>query len=165
MRSVYAVTKQLLEGLSYAHKRNVVHRDLTTNNIMWNREKLVKIMDFGLAKVIQDLQSEQSIIGGTPSYMSPEQTLGNPIDHRTDIYSLGVCLFEMSTGELPFRKGNLGYHHVHTSPPSPAEKNPNLPDALVAVTLKCLEKSPDKRPKDVDEVMNRLLSEEEFAAV
>ncbi|MEZ4846480.1 MAG: protein kinase [Bdellovibrionota bacterium] len=91
--------------------------DLTTSNIMWTKQKLIKIMDFGLAKVIHNLQSEQSIIGGTPSFMSPEQTLGKPADHRTDIYSLGICIFEMCLGTLPFSKGDLGYHHLHTQPP------------------------------------------------
>lgn len=164
LRSTYAVLKQLMEGLQYAHKRKIVHRDLTTNNIMWSRDKLVKIMDFGLAKVVRDLQSEQSIIGGTPSYMSPEQTLGNPIDHRTDLYSLGVCLFEMTTGELPFKKGNLGYHHVHTKPPDPSTLVAGLPAALTALILKCLEKEPAKRPQSVEEVQERLSGEAEFTS-
>jgi tetratricopeptide (TPR) repeat protein len=164
LKSIYAVLKQLLEGLSFAHKRKIVHRDLTTNNIMWSRDKLVKIMDFGLAKVVRDLQSEQSIIGGTPSYMSPEQTLGNPIDMRTDLYSLGVCLFEMGTGELPFKKGNLGYHHVHTAAPDPTTINPALPDALASLILKCMEKDPNKRPQTVEEIYDWLSSEAEFSS-
>ncbi len=164
LRSVYAVTKQLLAGLEYAHERKVVHRDLTTNNLMWNRNKQLKIMDFGLAKVVRELQSEQSIIGGTPSYMSPEQTLGNPIDHRTDIYSLGICLFEMCTGVLPFRKGNLGYHHVHTEPPDPKSRNPALPDSLCQLILKCLKKDPAQRPQSVEEVRQWLAKDPEFEA-
>ncbi|MCC7460429.1 MAG: protein kinase, partial [Proteobacteria bacterium] len=134
---VMELLKQLLAALDYAHSKNVIHRDLTTSNIMWTKQKLIKIMDFGLAKVIHNLQSEQSIIGGTPSFMSPEQTLGKPADHRTDIYSLGICIFEMCLGSLPFSKGDLGYHHLHTQPPVPSEIDPTIPQAINDVILKC----------------------------
>jgi eukaryotic-like serine/threonine-protein kinase len=150
--SVLEVLKQLLAGLNYAHKKNIVHRDLTTNNIMWSKEKVVKIMDFGLAKVVKDLLSEQSIIGGTPSFMSPEQTLGKPIDHRTDIYSLGICLFQMLIGELPFKKGDLGYHHLHTIPPAPKSLDNSIPEALNDIILKCMEKDPAKRFQSCEEI-------------
>lgn len=152
VKSVLEVLRQLLNGLSYAHKKNIVHRDLTTNNIMWSREKVVKIMDFGLAKVVRQLQSEQSIIGGTPSFMSPEQTLGKPIDHRTDIYSMGICLFQMLLGQLPFKKGDLGYHHLHTPPPIPKSIDKDMPDDLNKIILRCMEKKPEKRYQSADEI-------------
>ena len=154
IQSVLEVLTQLLGGLSYAHSKNIVHRDLTTNNIMWSKEKLVKIMDFGLAKVVRQLQSEQSIIGGTPSFMSPEQTLGKPIDHRTDIYSMGICLFQMLLGELPFKKGDLGYHHIHTKPAEPKSIDKNIPDVLNSLILKCLEKDPINRFQSCAEIVN-----------
>ncbi len=162
MQSVLEVLRQLLNGLSYAHKKNIVHRDLTTNNIMWSKEKVVKIMDFGLAKVVRELQSEQSIIGGTPSFMSPEQTLGKPIDHRTDIYSLGICLFQMLLGQLPFKKGDLGYHHVHTTPPDPKTIDRNIPDSFCKMILKCMEKPADKRYQSVEEIQTVLEKDEKL---
>ena len=156
IKSVLEVLRQLLQGLSYAHKNNIVHRDLTTNNIMWSKEKVIKVMDFGLAKVVKDLLSEQSIIGGTPSFMSPEQTLGKPIDHRTDLYSLGICLFQMLIGELPFKKGDLGYHHLHTIPPAPNSIDKSIPQPLNDIILKCLEKDPINRFQAAEEIENIL---------
>lgn len=150
---VKEIVKQLLRALSYAHENKIVHRDLTTSNIMWTRQKMIKIMDFGLARVVHKLKSEQSIIGGTPSFMSPEQTLGKAIDHRTDIYSLGICIFEMSLGVLPFTKGDLGYHHLHTAPPVASEIDPSVPKALSDIILKCMEKEPEKRFQSVDEII------------
>ena len=153
---VIELLKQLLSALDYAHSKSVVHRDLTTSNIMWTKQKLIKIMDFGLAKVIHNLQSEQSIIGGTPSFMSPEQTLGKPADHRTDIYSLGICIFEMCLGALPFSKGDLGYHHLHTAPPIPKEIDPTIPDSINDVILKCMQKKPEDRFQSVSEIVQAL---------
>jgi len=152
--SVLEVLRQLLNGLKYAHRKNIVHRDLTTNNIMWSKEKVVKIMDFGLAKVVRQLQSEQSIIGGTPSFMSPEQTLGKPIDHRTDLYSLGICLFQMLLGELPFKKGDLGYHHVHTTPPEPKSIDKSIPETLNEMIVKCMKKKPEERYQSSEEIQD-----------
>jgi serine/threonine-protein kinase len=146
------ILKQLISALDYAHKHNIVHRDLTTSNIMWTKQKMIKIMDFGLAKVVHKLQSEQSIIGGTPSFMSPEQTLGKPVDHRTDIYSLGICIFEMCLGSLPFSKGDLGYHHLHTAPPVPREIDPSVPSVLSDAVMKCMEKKPEDRYQHVSEL-------------
>lgn len=153
---VLELLKQLLSALEYAHSKMVIHRDLTTSNIMWTKQKLIKIMDFGLAKVIHNLQSEQSIIGGTPSFMSPEQTLGHPADHRTDIYSLGICIFEMCLGTLPFSKGDLGYHHLHTPPPIPKEIDPTIPQAFNDVILKCMQKKPEDRFQNVQEIAQAL---------
>lgn len=153
---VLELLKQLLTALDYAHSKMVIHRDLTTSNIMWTRQKLIKIMDFGLAKVIHNLQSEQSIIGGTPSFMSPEQTLGKPADHRTDIYSLGICIFEMALGTLPFSKGDLGYHHLHTAPPIPKEIDPSIPDAINDAILRCMQKKPEDRFQNVQEIIKAL---------
>ncbi|MFH1017906.1 MAG: protein kinase [Pseudomonadota bacterium] len=150
--SVSEVLRQLLEGLAYAHSMRIVHRDLSTNNIMWTKQKVVKIMDFGLAKMVRELASEQSIVGGTPSYMSPEQTLGTPIDHRSDIYSLGICIYEMALGELPFKQGDMGFHHLHTAPPIPKEQDPQMPEFVNRTIRKCLEKKPEDRFQSVTEI-------------
>ena len=127
---VMYVLRQMGDALSYAHSRRVVHRDIKTANTMWTPDKQVKIMDFGLAKLMEEVRNATTTISGTPFYMSPEQTLGRDVDYRTDLYSLGVTLYELATGELPFRKGNVPYHHVHTPPRDPRELKPDLPDPL-----------------------------------
>jgi tetratricopeptide (TPR) repeat protein len=143
---------QLCEALHYAHSQKVVHRDVKTANVMWTREKKAKIMDFGLAKVVEEVRNHTTLVSGTPYYMSPEQTLGKNIDHRTDLYSLGVMLFELATGTLPFREGNVPYHHVHTPAPDPRSLCPELPEAMARVILDCLQKDPEQRPQSAGEV-------------
>lgn len=154
--SVLRIMRQICNGLKYAHSKKIIHRDLTNSNIMLTKDNIVKIMDFGLARIVEHLMSEQSIIGGTPSYMAPEQVQGAPIDQRADIYALGINLFELTTGRLPFLKGDLGYHHIHTAPPNPRELNAKIPQELNAVILKCLEKNPDDRYQSVAELMQAL---------
>ena len=112
------VLMQISEALAYAHEKKVVHRDIKPANVMWARDKKAKLMDFGLAKVVEEARNHTTVVAGTPYYMSPEQTLGKNIDHRTDIYSLGVTIFELATGTVPFKDGNIPYHHVHTAPPN-----------------------------------------------
>jgi tetratricopeptide (TPR) repeat protein len=142
---VLYVLRQLTDALAYAHSRKVVHRDIKTANTMWTKDKQVKIMDFGLAKLMEEVRNATTLISGTPFYMSPEQTLGRNVDHRTDLYSLGVTLFELVTGDLPFRKGNVPYHHVHTAPPDPREVRAEVPERLARLILRCLEKDPAAR--------------------
>ncbi len=89
-RAIVHVLSQICEGLHYAHGQKIVHRDIKTANMMWTREKKAKIMDFGLAKVVEEVRNHTTLVSGTPYYMSPEQTLGTNVDHRTDLYSLGV---------------------------------------------------------------------------
>jgi serine/threonine-protein kinase len=85
--------------------------------------------------------------------MSPEQTLGKNVDHRTDIYSLGVAVFEMATGTVPFKEGNIPYHHVHTAPPKVLELRPDLPPTIAAIIGRCLEKDPDNRYQSAREIL------------
>jgi tetratricopeptide (TPR) repeat protein len=150
------VLAQLCEGLAYAHEKKIAHRDIKTANIMWTKDRKAKIMDFGLAKAIEEVRNHTTVVSGTPYYMSPEQTLGRNVDHRTDIYSLGVSLFEMSTGTLPFREGNLPYHHVHTPPPDPRELAPDLPLFLVEIVNRCLRKEPGERYQSTREILQEL---------
>ncbi len=150
------VLAQMCEALAYAHDKKIVHRDVKTANTMWTRDRKAKIMDFGLAKIVEEVRNHTTLVSGTPYYMSPEQTLGRNIDHRTDIYSLGVTIFELGTGTLPFREGNVPYHHVHTPPPDPQSVNPNLPDPLSRIILRCLQKNPDQRYASTREILAEL---------
>jgi len=150
------ILRQMASALAYAHGRKVVHRDIKTANTMWTTEKHVKIMDFGLAKLMEEVRNATTMISGTPFYMSPEQTLGRDVDHRTDIYSLGVTLFELATGELPFQKGNVPYHHVHTPPPDPRSIKADLPEGLAKLILRCLQKSPADRFQSAKDLLDEL---------
>ncbi|MBR4984337.1 MAG: protein kinase [Proteobacteria bacterium] len=145
------------KGLQYAHDNGIIHRDVKSSNMMLaKRDKTLKILDLGLAKVVteHDRNSTQAI--GTPYYMSPEQVLGNEIDCRSDIYSLGVTLFELATGTLPFIKGDLPYKHVHEPPPLPSSINPNIDPTIEDIILKMMQKSPDDRFASCNEVISAL---------
>ncbi len=155
-QAVVYIMRQMASALSYAHGKKVVHRDIKTANTMWTAERQVKIMDFGLAKLMEEVRNATTMISGTPFYMSPEQTLGRDVDHRTDIYSLGVTIFELATGELPFQKGNVPYHHVHTAPPDPRQIKADIPDGLAAVILRCLQKAPAERFESAKELLEEL---------
>jgi serine/threonine-protein kinase len=152
---VHVIT-QMCEALAYAHDKKVVHRDIKTANAMWTRDRKAKIMDFGLAKVIEEVRNHTTVVSGTPYYMSPEQTLGKNVDHRTDIYSLGVTIFELATGTLPFREGNLPYHHVHTPPPDAREFNAELPPLISGIIMRCLEKDPADRYQSAIEIVTEI---------
>jgi len=150
------ILRQMASALQYAHGKKVVHRDIKTANTMWTTEKHVKIMDFGLAKLMEEVRNATTMISGTPFYMSPEQTLGRDVDHRTDLYSLGVTLFELCTAELPFQKGNVPYHHVHTAPPDPRSVKAEIPEGLANIILRCLQKAPAERFQSAKELLEEL---------
>ena len=143
---------QIAAGLQYAHERRIVHRDIKTANLFFTRERVVKIMDFGLAKTIEEVRRSSTMIGGTPYYMAPEQAAGEAVDHRTDLYAFGVTLFRLVTGALPFVEGDLAYHHRHTPAPDPRELEASVPDAMAALLAKLLAKRPDDRHQSAAEV-------------
>jgi len=155
-RGIVHVVSQMCEALAYAHEKKIVHRDIKTANTMWTKDRKAKIMDFGLAKVIEEVRNHTTVVSGTPYYMSPEQTLGKNVDHRSDLYSLGVSVFEMATGTLPFTEGNLPYHHVHTPPPHPRDLVPDLPDVIASVIERCLLKDPAERYQSAREILAEL---------
>lgn len=149
---------QTARALAYAHQNNIMHRDIKTSNVMITKDGIVKLMDFGLAKALGEAAAARTAVSGTPYYMSPEQTLGSEIDHRTDIYSFGVMLFELLTGQVPFKDGNIGYHHLHTPPPPPTSLRVDIPPAIERIVLKCLEKDKEKRYQTADELLKDLES-------
>jgi len=157
-----SIAKQVCEGLSEAHRIGVVHRDLKPSNIMIDTEGNAKIMDFGIARSLKGKGiTGVGIMIGTPEYMSPEQVESKEIDQRSDIYSLGVILYEMVTGKVPFEGDtpySIGVKHKSEEPRSPKEINPQIPDDLNRVILRCLEKEKAKRYQSAGELRSELES-------
>jgi serine/threonine-protein kinase len=160
------VAKQMCHGLEAAHQQGVVHRDIKPQNMLILPETGdLKIMDFGIARVSEvkgeggaALTSAGTVMG-TPDYMPPEQAMGQPVDFRSDIYSLGVVLFEAFTGSLPFHGEtvmDIVQAHIQTPPPPPRKTNPQVRDDIAAVILRCLEKSPARRYGKVGEILAEL---------
>ncbi len=155
-----SISKQICEGLAEAHKLGVVHRDLKSNNIMIDKEGNVRIMDFGIARSLEAKGiTGAGVMIGTPEYMSPEQVEGKDVDQRSDIYSLGVILYEMVTGRVPFEGDTpftIGVKHKSEIPKNPKELNTQIPDDLSRVILRCLEKEKEKRYPSAGEVRSEL---------
>ncbi len=150
------VLENCCRALDYAHTKGVIHRDITSGNVMTTRDKALKVMDFGLAKFLKEYQNNHTQQVGTPFYMSPEQIIGKDIDFRSDLYSLGCTIFECATGTVPFFKGDLSYHHIHTEPPRPRSINPGITEELEEIILRLLEKDPGDRYKDAAEILSMM---------
>ena len=159
-----SIGKQIAEGLSEAHRLGVVHRDLKPGNIMIDREGNARIMDFGIARSLAARGiTGAGIMIGTPEYMSPEQVDGKESDPRSDIYSLGIILFEMLTGHLPFEGDtplSVAVKQKSERPPDPRSINAQIPEELGRIILKCLEKPKEKRYQSADEVLAALAKSE-----
>ena len=154
----YAI--QITEGLNAAHKKGIIHRDIKSSNIMLSDDGRIRVMDFGLAHIHGDpLVTKKGSTPGTTAYMSPEQIRGEEIDFRADIWSLGIVLFEMLTGQPPFQ-GNFDqaviYSILHEKPKSLKKINSDVPDELEQVILDCLEKDRNKRIQSAEELLKRL---------
>ena len=160
-----SIAKQVCDGLSEAHRTGVVHRDLKPSNIMIDNEGNARIMDFGIARSLK----EKGITGagmmiGTPEYMSPEQVEGRDVDQKTDIYALGVILYEMVTGRVPFEGDpalTVAVKHKTEEPEDPRKFNTQLSEELSRVILRCLEKDKDKRFQSAGELRSELTNIEE----
>ncbi|MBW2363265.1 MAG: protein kinase [Deltaproteobacteria bacterium] len=155
-RDVAKIGVQVCKGLQYAHEHRIVHRDIKTANLFFTKAKTLKVMDFGLAKMLEEVRRASTVIGGTPYYMAPEQSIGGAVDGRADLYALGVTFYELLLGKVPFAEGDVAYHHRHTPPPDPRDSDPSIPAALAELVLQLMAKSPDDRPADAAEVTARL---------
>jgi serine/threonine protein kinase len=155
-----SVARQVAEGLAEAHKLGIIHRDLKPGNIMIDKDGQAKIMDFGIARSLAGggTTAEGAIIG-TPEYMSPEQVEGKEADQRTDIYALGIILFEMVTGRLPFEGQtpfSIATKHKTEPPPIPKKLVPQIPEGLNKLILRCLDKDRAKRYQTAEELLLEL---------
>jgi serine/threonine-protein kinase len=155
-----SIAKEICEGLGEAHRLGVVHRDLKPSNILIDKQGDAKILDFGIARSLKSkgITGTRMMIG-TPEYMSPEQVDGEDIDHRSDIYSLGVILYEMLTGRVPFDGDtplSVAYKHKNKTPPNPREFNTQITDELNVLILKCLEKNREARYQSAEKIRSQL---------
>jgi serine/threonine protein kinase/lipoprotein NlpI len=157
VETAVGIAREICEGLAAAHKLGVIHRDLKPGNIMIDRDGKARIMDFGIARSLKGKGiTGAGMMIGTPEYMSPEQAEGKDVDQRSDIYSLGVILFEMLTGRVPFEGETplgVAIKHKTEPPPDPKKLNPQIPDGLSQLILHCLEKDRAKRYQSADEAL------------
>jgi serine/threonine-protein kinase len=159
VNEVLLTVATVADALDYAHQQDVVHRDIKPANIMLTKDRVVKVMDFGIAKMASSRKSHTDIVLGTPTYMSPEQIAGKKVDGRSDIFSLGVVLFELLTGQLPFTADNLSAvlfsiaHHPH---PAIQTLRPDLPPMVQAIVDRALQKELPHRYRRAEEVANEL---------
>ncbi|MBN1946328.1 MAG: serine/threonine protein kinase [Bradymonadales bacterium] len=169
LRAIYIV-KQVLAALCEAHHLGIIHRDLKPDNILLTEYRgntdFVKVVDFGIAKVqepegvAQEKLTQAGVVYGTPEYLSPEQAQAKEVDGRADLYSVGVILWEMVTGVVPFdgpTAMSILIQHVYDPPPDPARFNPSLSEGMIAVLSRAMEKEPDKRYQTADEFLAALV--------
>jgi TolB-like protein/Tfp pilus assembly protein PilF len=168
VEQIIEIASALGDALAAAHEKGIVHRDLKPANVMVSNEGRVKVLDFGLAKDVRGSnlgdatmtsasRTEVGVVMGTPAYMSPEQTSARPLDHRTDIFSLGVMLHEMATGRRPFEgtsSAELVSSILRDTPPSVTDVRPDLPSDLARIVRRCLEKDPRHRLQTARDVSN-----------
>jgi serine/threonine-protein kinase len=162
VRAALTLAMQVAEGLAYAHQAGVVHRDIKPANIMLMRGGRAKIMDFGIARLqASDIKTQTGVVLGTPRYMSPEQLAGRPLDHRSDIFSLGAVLYEMLTGQPPFTGADVSQlmHNIANAPHlAPTRVVSGLPAVLDLVMARALEKEPAQRYQGAQELADDLES-------
>jgi len=161
------VVKAILQGLDAAHSAGIVHRDLKPENVLMADDGRIKIADFGLARAAShNTQTGQALLG-TVAYLSPELVTGSPADIRSDLYALGIMMFEMLTGRQPFtgdQAVTIAYQHANASVPLPSTLNPNVPAQLDALVEWCTKRSPDERPPHARALLDHIRSIEPLVA-
>jgi eukaryotic-like serine/threonine-protein kinase len=153
------IVLQILRAARFAHQRGIVHRDIKPHNVLIDDDGRVKVTDFGIARAGASDMTETGLIMGTSQYLSPEQAQGKPVDARSDLYSIGIVLYEMLTGSVPFDAESpvaVALKQVSEAPVPPRQLNPEIPPALDAVVLRALEKDPARRFADADEFIAAL---------
>lgn len=145
------ITADVLAALEISHEMGLVHRDIKPGNVMMTKRNVVKVMDFGIARAMQSgvtSMTQTGMVVGTPQYLSPEQALGRGVDARSDLYSVGIMLFQLTTGRLPFEADSplaIAYAHVQEEPVAPSSINRSLPPAVDAIVARALKKNPNER--------------------
>src|SRR5580700_10876212 len=164
---VLKLMEQVCSALDFAHQHNVVHRDIKPANLMLTPDDVVKITDFGTAKILQFGTAQTAHVMGTPSYMSPEQVKGKPVDGRSDIFSLGVILYELMTGEKPFPGQNITtviYKIINEEPIPPRSLDSSIHPGLSAVITRALAKEPAARFQTCADLLNALKNYHEMTS-
>jgi ABC-type oligopeptide transport system substrate-binding subunit len=155
------IAGQICAALEHAHSQGIIHRDLKPENVVIGQDGVPRLMDFGLARSVASRLTQEGHIVGTVFYMAPEQALGESVDGRADLYSLGVMMYELTTGALPFTHDDPGMvisQHVHATPVPPRAKNEDIPPALNKLILALMSKDPKARPSSAAEVGRNLAS-------
>jgi serine/threonine-protein kinase len=156
LKTVLEIIQKAASALEYAHAQNVVHRDIKPANIMYEPESgNLKITDFGIARITDSSKTKTGMVLGTPSYMSPEQLAGRKVDGRSDIFSLGVMLFQLVSGQLPFKADSMAslmYKIANEPHPGVLEVNDQLPADLELIVARALEKKPEDRYQSAGEL-------------
>src|SRR6266480_1509631 len=155
------ITAEIAAALGFAHRNRVVHRDVKPGNVLMPQSGTVKVTDFGIARAgASDGLTQTGSVMGTATYFSPEQAQGLPVDGRSDVYSLGIVLYEMVTGVVPFTGDSpvaVAYKHVREEPLAPSQRNPEVPPDLEKIILTALAKDPDHRYQSADDMREDLL--------
>jgi serine/threonine protein kinase/tetratricopeptide (TPR) repeat protein len=165
LEAIVDITRQVCAALAHAHANGIIHRDLKPENVIVTPEGVVKLTDFGLAGSITSRLSSEGLVVGTVLYLSPEAAMGKPIDGRSDLYSLGIMLYEMTTGKLPYSDTDplaVISQHLNAHAPPPRALRTDIPQALDSLIIQLMNKNPDDRPASAEEVYRLLAILENF---